>query len=254
MSHITDSPLPVFLLSFVAVWLSARVGTILRRRRNLAEDAREDFGVIQAATLTLLALIIGFSFSMAISRYDQRKNYEEEEANAIGTEYIRADLLAAADGAKVRTLLTSYLDQRIAFYVTADTQHLQQIAAARAQLQTQLWSALQGPATAQPTPITALVVAGMNDVLNSQGYTQAAWWNRIPTAAWVLMVLIAVCSNVLVGYGAKSLKAGAILHLVLPLMVAISFALIADIDSPRGGVIRVNPQNLVSLADTLRQH
>jgi len=209
MSHITDSPLPVFLLSFVAVWLSARVGTILRRRRNLAEDAREDFGVIQAATLTLLALIIGFSFSMAISRYDQRKNYEEEEANAIGTEYIRADLLAAADGAKVRTLLTSYLD---------------------------------------------LVVAGMNDVLNSQGYTQAAWWNRIPTAAWVLMVLIAVCSNVLVGYGAKSLKAGAILHLVLPLMVAISFALIADIDSPRGGVIRVNPQNLVSLADTLRQH
>ena len=63
---------------------------------------REDFGFILAATLTLLGLIIGFSFSMATSRYDQRKNYEEAEANAIGTEYVRADLLPAADAATVR--------------------------------------------------------------------------------------------------------------------------------------------------------
>ena len=68
------------------------------------------------ATLTLLALIIGFTFSMALNRYDQRKIYEEEEANAIGTEYLRAELLPAADAAKVRTLLLNYLDQRVLFY------------------------------------------------------------------------------------------------------------------------------------------
>ena len=70
---------------------------------------REDFGLILAAALTLLRLIIGFSFSMATSRYDQRKNLEEAEANAIGTEYARAGLLPAADAAKVRALLRTSL-------------------------------------------------------------------------------------------------------------------------------------------------
>ena len=91
----------------------------------------------------------------------------------------------------------------------------------------------------------------MNDVLNSAGYTQAAWWNRIPPAAWVLMALIAICSNVLVGYGARRAEAERDLMVVLPLVVSISFFLIADIDSPRGGVIRVQPRNLVSLAQSL---
>ena len=88
----------VFLPSVLLLWLAAQYGSLLglRRRRPLKDDVREDFGVIQAATLTLLGLIIGFSFSMAITRYDLRKNYEEAEANAIGTEYVRADLLPAA--------------------------------------------------------------------------------------------------------------------------------------------------------------
>jgi hypothetical protein len=68
-----------------------------------------------AATLTLLAPIIGFSFSMATTQYDQRKNYEEQEANAIGTEYARADLLSPLDAAKVRSLLRSYLAARVSF-------------------------------------------------------------------------------------------------------------------------------------------
>jgi hypothetical protein len=94
----------------------------------------------------------------------------------------------------------------------------------------------------------------MNDVLNSQGYTQAAWWNRIPIAAWVLMAVIAICCNVLVGYGVKDAKAERILLLVLPLVASIAFFLIADIDSPRGGVIRVKPQNLYSLVESVRAH
>ena len=125
MGNVTDYPLVVFVLSFIALWLSARIGSsVLRRRLALEEDLREDFGVVLAATLTLLGLIIGFSFSMAVSRYDQRKNYEEAEANAIGTEYVRADLLPAADGANVRALLRSYLDQRVLFYATRMSMHL----------------------------------------------------------------------------------------------------------------------------------
>ena len=253
MINLMNYPWLIFGLSFFVLWLSARMGAFfLKKQQKVEEDVRQDFGLILAATLTLLGLIIGFTFSMAIGRYDQRKNYEEAEANAIGTEYVRADLLPAADAAKVRALLRNYLDQRVLFYMTRGEQQIRQINARTAQLQTELWSALLAPAAAQQTPMVALAVWGMNDVLNSQGYTQAAWRNRIPIAGGVLMAAIAICCNVLVGYGARNVKARGILLLVLPLVVSISFFLIADIDSPRGGFIRVHPQNLESLVESLR--
>ena len=254
MNDVTRHPLLVFALSFIALWASAWIGALFSKwRRGPVEDMHEDFGVILTATLTLLALIIGFSFSMAITRYDQRKNLEEEEANAIGTEYLRADLLSAADAAKVRSLLRAYLDQRVLFYTTRDEGELQQIIARTAQLQDELWSMVRAPTAAQPPPIVVLAVSGMNDVLNSQGYTQAAWWNRIPFAAWVLMTAIAMCGNLLIGYGSRSTTWGAPLLLVLPLVVSFALMLIADIDSPRYGFIQINPQNLISLSESLRR-
>jgi len=250
---VTSYPLLVLVLSFVVLAFSARLGVFFGKRSRLPEGAvRDDFGIIQGATLTLLGLIIGFTFSMALNRYDQRKNLEEEEANAIGTEYARAGLLPPHDTAKVRPMLVAYLDQRIAFYEASFFDDLSKIDAQTAKLQADLWSAVQAPAIAQPTPIVALVVEGMNDVLNSQGYTQAAWWNRIPNAAWGLMVMIAVFSNALVGFGARDAKRESKLLLILPLVVAIAFFLIADIDSPRAGTIRVHPQNLLSLSQSLR--
>lgn len=248
-------PLLFFMPCFLALWLSTRIGASFRKaRRNLEQDEHEDFRVIEGATLTLLSLIIGFTFSMAINRYEQRKNCEEAEANAIGTEYLRAELLPAADAERVRALLRNYLDQRILFYQTRDGGQLQQINAYTAQLQTELWSTVQAPPPVQSTPVLALVISGMNDVLNSQSYTEAAWWNRIPIEAWVLMATIAICCNLLIGYAARRSGAKGILFLVLPLVVSISFFLIADIDSPRGGVIRVLPQNLSSLSEFLHTH
>jgi len=164
---------------------------------------------------------------------------------------LRADLLGAADAATVQGLLRNYLDERVLFYMAHDGQELQEINARTAKLQADLWSAIRAPAAAQPTPIVGLAVSGMNDVLNSQGYTQAGYWNRIPTAAWALMAAIAVGCNLLVGYGSRSVKAGSKLLPILPLIVAIAFMLIADIDSPRHGIIRVRPQNLISLAESL---
>lgn len=232
MSTLLKFPFIVFAISFFALWLSAYVGAFLGQKRPLSEDLREDFGVIQAAALTLLGLLIGFTFSMSISRYDLRKNYEEGEANAIGTEYLRADLLPATDAAKVQELLRNYLDQRVHSYTTRGVGELAQIDRETAQLQDEMWKVVQQQASARPTPVVALAVSGMNDVLNSQGYTQAAWWNRIPIAAWGLVSLIAVCSNLLIGYGAH--RTSNLLFTILPLAVSISFFLIADIDSPRG--------------------
>jgi hypothetical protein len=239
-------PFVVFILAFFLLWLAAWLGGLRgQHRRDLSEEARSDFGVVLAATMTLLGLIIGFSFSMATGRYDLRKIYEESEANAIGTEYVRADLLPEPEATQVRMLLRQYTDLRVRFYMTRSREDLRQINAETAKVQEQLWKAASQPANAAPTPVRALAVGGMNDVLNSQGYTQAAWWNRIPVGAWCLMVGIALFANVLLGFGVR--KVDMRLLMIFPLVVAVSFLLIADIDSPRGGLIRVRPQNLESL-------
>jgi hypothetical protein len=252
MFRLTNFPVAVLVVSFLLLWLSGRIGSSFRKKKHLGDDAAgADAGLILGATLTILGLIIGFTFSMAISRYEQRKNYEEAEANAIGTEYVRADLLPAAEAQSVRALLASYTDQRILFYKTSDQQKLSQVNADTAQLQTELWATVAKPAATAQTPITALVVSGMNDVLNSQGYTQAAWWNRIPPSAWFLMLMIGISCNLLIGYCVRRTGMEATVFLVLTLVVSISFFLIADIDSPRGGIIRVQPQNLMSLSQSL---
>ena len=253
MRTVVDTPFAVFALSLVAMYFSAQIGVFFRGRAvRLEEDDRQDFGIVIPATLTLLGLIIGFSFSVATSRYDQRKNYEEAEANAIGTEYVRADLLAASDAARLRELLKSYLDQRVLFYETRDEQQLGRIGAQTGTLQRELWSVVQAAAVKQLTYPVGLAVSGMNDVLNAQGYTQAAWWYRLPGAAWALMAVIAIFNSLLIGY--HSHRKGTFVLAVLPLAVSVSFFLIADIESPRHGLIRVVPQNLVSLSESLKSH
>ena len=97
-----------------------------------------------------------------------------------------------------------YLDERVLFYTTRDWARLAKINSDTAKLQNELWAAVRPAATVRTTSIVvSLVISGMNEVLNSQGYTQAAWWNRIPIAAWALMAAIAICCNVLIGYGAR---------------------------------------------------
>jgi hypothetical protein len=240
-----------FLPMILCLWLAARLGMAMRNRWPLPDPDRDHFSVVQAASLTLLGLIIGFSFSMSISRYDLRKNYEEAEANAIGTEFVRAGLLPDSDATQVRSKLRTYITLRISYYQSRDAEALRHINAETAQLQTEMWSAVQTPALEHPTPVMALAVSGMNDVLNAQGYTQAAWWNRIPTSAWGLLIVTAICCNLLVGYGRPHDGSSSKLLLVLPIVTSIAFLLIADIDAPRGELIHIAPQNLMSLVQAL---
>ena len=247
MTYLTDSPFLTLVLSFVTLWGCAWGGAkILGRYAAGGPQAREDFRTVVAACLTLLGLIVGFSFSMAVNRYDQRQSAETAEADAIATEYVRADLLPSAEADTTRRLLRSYLAERIQFFGARDRDRFRQIDEQTTRLQRQMWSAVHTPAV-QPNQFTALAVSGMNDVLSSQGNTQAAWWNRIPDDVWALMGLIAILCNLMLGVSARHLE-GRSMFVVLPLVNAIAFFLIADIDSPAGGgVIHVAPRNLLSL-------
>src|SRR5215469_16150007 len=126
--NIMDFPLFLFVGSFIVLWAASRVGVFVRlRSRSINDTDFQDLDFVAGSVLTLLGLLIGFSFSMAISRYDQRKNYEEEEANAIGTEYVRLDFLPGQDAAPIRQLMKKYLDQRILFYQERNTSRIDQL-------------------------------------------------------------------------------------------------------------------------------
>jgi hypothetical protein len=244
-------PLALFAFALIMQALGAYLGHLLGKRRAAADDAqRADLAAIVGATMTLLALIIGFTFAMAVGRYDQRKDLEDAEATAISAEYARAGLLPADTAAQTRDLLSRYAQQRILFYQVDDPARLIRIRAQTEALEHQLWSAVGGAAAATPTPVTALAVAGMNDVLNSEAHTDAAWGFHIPVTVWLLLLLIAFGGNVLIGLSER--RRSILILMVFPLVIAVPFFLIADVDSPRGGLVRVVPVNLIAHAQLLK--
>jgi hypothetical protein len=247
-------PLLVFVTALSLMAFSIWFGDALRKRAGVPkEDGRaESASLIAGAILTLLFFLIGFSFSMAVNRYDLRKNCEQAEAIAIGTAYSRADLLTPRDAAKVQTLLRRYLDQRVLFYTTRRAGRASQITADTVQLQTELWSTLRPAIAEVPAPLMGVLVSGMNDVISSQRSSQAAWLNRIPVAAWALMMIIGTGCCWLMGYRAR--RTDWLAFLIVPIAVSVCFFLIADLDSPRGGAIRVTPENLSSLSQSLPAH
>jgi hypothetical protein len=245
-----DFPLLVFVVSFVLLVAAVWAGDFLRKRSKTPEEPnRDDSGVVLAGVLTLLGLIIGFSFAMATSRYDLRKNSEQAEANAIAVVYMRADLLPPADASRAHELLKRYVDQRIAFYSTRNREEQKKIADNTAQIQNELWSLIQAALEPLPPQMEGLFVSSMNDVVVSRLSTGAVWSNRIPTGVWVLIMATSIGCNLLIGYRAR--KTDWLVFMVMPVAVSISLFLISDLDSPRGGAIRVIPQNLISLSQSL---
>ena len=113
-----------------------------------------------------------------------------------------------------------------------------------------LWAAVAPEARARQTPTDALVASGMNDILNSEGYTLAAGRNRLPIEVWMLLILIAAACNFLIGFGAKRLSPAT--HVILPVTAALAFLLIADVEGPRNGFVQVEPVDLDDVATAIK--
>jgi hypothetical protein len=252
MLELLEYPMVMSGLVGLAMAACALIGLDVSRRRATDEATRDYRGLFVGSTLGLMSLVIGFTLSMSVARYDIRKAYEAQEANAIGTEYNRIDLLTGADQPKIRALISNYLNERIRFYVSRDEKDLRQNAVSTAQLQAEMWSAVRAAGTAQPNALVALAVSGMNEVLDDQGYAAAAWRNRLPVENYFLMAALALLANGLIGFGApKTMPRTAVLT-IMPAIISVAFFLIVDIDSPRGGFVHVEPHNLLELAESIR--
>jgi hypothetical protein len=254
MLFLLDHPFSIFIFTIITCAASVWFGNAaLSKYRTKDSETAQDLGIIQTATLTLLALIIGFTFSMAIDRHDQRELLEAAEANAISTEYLRSDLLQSPTDINVKITLRSYLDQRIEFYSWQDKETAKELTLRTNQSKTTLWNEIIPVAQQNSNAVIRLITAGMNDVFNAQGNTEAVWQNRIPYPAWALMGAIAICANLIVGFGARNFSHNIALFMMFPFVIAVSFFLIADIDSPRSGVIKIEARNLILLKETLNQ-
>jgi hypothetical protein len=236
---------------FVVLPGSCQLGYWIGRRaaRRTDEAARSHAVAWQTALLGLAALLIGFTFSMAQARYDARKEIVLGKANAIGTTYLRAQLLDDARAEELRALLRRYVDVRLAFGVAgADRDRTEELLRQSSELADQIWARVSAAGRADHTPTTALLVSSTNEMLDAGEAYLAAFANPLPVTVFLVLVLVTGVAMGAVGYecGLEA-KMRALGMLVAPLLLALVIALVFDLAHPRIGIIRVHDPILMRL-------
>lgn len=238
-------------LLLCAADLGYRSGLQLHR----AKDERRK-GLIpgsQGAVLGLLGLLLGFTFAIAASRYELRRNLVLAESNAIGTAYLRASFLPEAHRDKAQGLFRRYVDSRLDFYSAGADEGAQRAAeASTAEIQRGLWSEAVASGEEKPTPLVSLFVGALNEVIDVDAMRVAALHAHVPGAVWLLVFAVASAGCWATGYqaGATGVRS-TLTHVLLPLLVAVVVTLIADLDRPRGGLIGISQEPMVELKASL---
>jgi hypothetical protein len=240
--------LAILLLVLLAVEGGYRLG-IYRRSRS-AEEKKAPVGAMVGATLGLLAFILAFTFGLAATRFDTRRQVLLDEANAIGTTYLRAGMLPDRRE-EIRTLLRAYVDARLEAVQSGDvTEGLRRTE----HLHNQLWAQAVAMGEHHPTSIVVgLFIQSLNEVIDLHAKrVTAGLRNRIPGAIWVALFAVAVLSLAAMGYHAglsRSRRSPAELAVAVAFSVVIG--LIADLDRPQEGVLKVSQQALIDLRQSM---
>jgi hypothetical protein len=241
-------PYAIIALTFCLVFVAAMMAALLAGRqigrRRLADDpsaAVDGLGVIDGAVFAIFGLLIAFTFSGAGARFDERRGLIVQEANAVGTAWLRLDLLPAGTQPALRQLFRDYLDARI-----ASTALLPDEAAAKQQddralsLQTDIWSqavsAVQRP-DLSPT-VTSLLLPALNEMFDITTTRKMAAERHPPLAIWVLFCLLALVSAFLAGQGTARSKRASLPHLLgFPVVLASVVLLDIALEHPRLGLV-----------------
>lgn len=233
-----------------------RIGN--RRLAQDAEGARAGTGAVEGAVFALLGLLIAFTFSGASARFDERRALITQEANDIGTAYLRLDLLPAADQPRLREALRHYLDSRLEVYrVIRDIPAAQAAMAKSSALQTAIWkqavAAAQAPGASPDA--TKLLLPALNDMFDITTTRAMAMLTHPPLIIYLMLFGVALASALLAGYGMAGGTSRNWLHMVgFALVVAVAVYVILDLEFPRRGLIRVDDfdQALTSLRASMQ--
>ena len=229
--------------------LAGELGYRIGIKSHIEDDQnrKEQINALGSSLFILLSLLLSFALTMAVSRYDQRRELVVREADAIGTTYLRAAILRQPYQQNVEQLLRSYVDARIDFFAAGvDPAQLEQAMSHTSSLQQELWKNMVAVSQSDRTP-TAVVafMNSLNEVIDLDSQHVAALENRIPQRVWVLITIVALIAVFTRGL---TLKRRFWLTLLLgPMTIAIAVLLIADVDSPRRGFMQVDQGPLYRL-------
>ncbi len=245
MTNILD-PVPtwaIMLASALLIFAMSEVGFQLGRRRGPVSGGRDPSILVQTSAFTVLALLLGFSFSLALGRYDGRRSALLREANAINAAFSRAQLLDAKTASLERSDLRVYIEQRLAYARSdADPQQRAVADAKSATLQRHMWSLAIAAAQRDPhSTMVPLYIAALNDVIALSREEAAILNTHIPDVVIAWLLLIAFIASAMMGYGfGREGKRALVFKAIFAVMVALVFGLVLDLDRPQRGLIRVN--------------
>jgi hypothetical protein len=243
----------ILVLVFFALMMGAtEVGFRLGRKSEAkaSDKTKAAVEIVEAAILGILALLLGFTMSMSVSRFEARKQLVLTEANAIGTAYLRAELLPPPEGSEISKLLRQYIDVRVEYGTTRnDPTRLDSLRAQSAELQTQFWGRAVAYEQKDPNPVrVGLLLESLNQAIDLESARRTAFQNHVPESVIYVNGIVGILATMLVGYTFGLHGKRQIFSMcVLALAIALVISLIIDLDRPRSGFVRGSQQPMIDL-------
>ena len=253
IAQFAETTLLIVVVLFGGMLAMQTVGRRMGERdRQRDPEAKPSGGAAEAAVVTLLGLLLGFTFSGAGARFDARRNLVVQETNAIGTAWLRIDLLPDPRQQQVKDLFRKYVDARIETYRAVPNMNAVAAASAKAaSLQRQIWStSVAGAGETRNTPAFTLLLPAVNSMIEITTTRTAAIQIHPPIAIYIMFWMIALVAAMFAGYGASDRKLSNWAHRFgFAAVVTVAVYIIVDFDYPRLGLIQVTSmdQMLVDL-------
>lgn len=243
----------IALLLFILIFLANEVGHFVGRRfvKRANDDIKSQTNGIQAGILGLLALLLGFTFSMAIQRFDDRTQSVINESNAIGTVLLRTKLLPRDYPAKTRELIQSYIDLRLEaskLDVTAPEEQ-KRVIRQTGEKQEELWAKAVEAVDIDPRPVTTgMFVSALNDMIDAQGKRNALTKMHVPEVIFYLLFIVFIAAGALMGYArGLSTRTSRLPIVIFTFLIVMVVFIIIDLDRPKRSLIQVNQESMMSL-------
>jgi hypothetical protein len=242
--------LELWLILFTVVFGATGSGILLGRYlRHRSEHLRQPLGILQTALLGLVGLVLAFGLALAVGRYDSRRVAVVDDANAIGTTYLRAQTLPEPFRTRSLRRLVRYADVSIRLSAAIPASAKSRKAVSDGQtLQRELWSLATRALAAEPVASAPrLYVETLNDMIDMQATRVAALNNRVPGAVLAVEVTFAAVALGLLAFYLAILGRGVLPVLVAAGLIALLLLVTMDLDRPTRGLIRVPATPLTSL-------